>query len=293
MHPLTLPQNWPHRDTSRLIACKPHLWHVQQMGHGPTLLLIHGAGGASHSFRHLMPILAQHYHVIAIDLPGQGFTRLGARNRCGLDPIAEDLTTLCAQEHWHPTAIIGHSAGAAIALRMAQLIPTQAVIGINAALGSFDGVAGWLFPMMAKLLSLTPLVPHLFSKLSGNPARVHSLLTSTGSTLDPAGEAQYLTLIRTPGHVDATLAMMAQWRLDKLLASLPALQTPCLLITAAKDSAVPPAISATAAKRMPRAQHASLATYGHLAHEEAAPVVANLILPFLAAQITASGQDRQ
>jgi magnesium chelatase accessory protein len=293
MHPLTLPKDWPHRDTSRHIACKPHLWHVQQMGQGATLLLIHGAGGATHSFRHLMPILAAHYHVVAIDLPGQGFTRLGARNRCGLDPMAQDIARLCAQENWHPTAIIGHSAGAAIALRLAQLIPTQAIIGINAALGSFDGVAGWLFPMMAKLLSLTPLVPQLFSKLSGNPARVHSLLTSTGSHLDLEGESQYLTLIRSAGHVDATLAMMAQWRLDPLLASLPALHTPCLLITAAKDSAVPPTVSANAAQRMPHASHASLATYGHLVHEEAAAAVANLILPFLAAQMAPHGDDRQ
>ena len=113
-----IPSDWPFRAVSRHIACKPHLWHVQEMGTGPTLLLLHGAGGATHSFRHLIPLLTSQYRVIALDLPGQGFTVLGPSARCGLDPMAQDIAALCAQEQWQPQAIIGHSAGAAIALRL-------------------------------------------------------------------------------------------------------------------------------------------------------------------------------
>ena len=67
--------------------------------------------------------------------------------------MAEDLARLIRQEAWAPMAYIGHSAGAAIALRLAELAPPRAVIGLNAALGQFEGVAGWLFPVMAKLLA--------------------------------------------------------------------------------------------------------------------------------------------
>lgn len=284
MHPLTPPPDWPHRHTSQQIATRPHLWHVQVMGPAhpcPDLLLIHGAGGATHSFRHLMPLLAEHYRCIAVDLPGQGFTRLGARGRCGLDAMAEDIASLSAQQGWQPAVIVGHSAGAAVALRLAELLPVQAVVGINAALGSFDGAAGWLFPMMAKLLALTPFVPQVFSRLSGTEPRVRSLLASTGSQIEPEGIAQYLTLLRSPGHVDATLAMMAQWKLDSMLARLPDLQTPCLLITAAKDRAVPPAVSHRAAALMPQATVIDLPDHGHLVHEEAAETIAGLILDYL------------
>ncbi|WP_237267622.1 alpha/beta fold hydrolase BchO [Sulfitobacter alexandrii] len=143
---------------SRFVLCKPHKWHVQELGRGPTVLLVHGAGGATQSWRHLMPILAETFHVIAVDLPGQGFTRLGARQRCGLEPMAEDLARLCAAEGWQPRAIIGHSAGAAIALQMAlTLNPVPRVVGINAALGNFRGLAGVVFPLMAKALAMTPL----------------------------------------------------------------------------------------------------------------------------------------
>ena len=281
MHKLTLPANWPHRAASRHIASRPHLWHVQVMGDGPLLLLLHGAGGATHSWRHLMPILAASYKVVALDLPGQGFTRLGARGRCGVDAMAADIVALCDDQGWHPAAIIGHSAGAAVALRMAELRPPVVVIGINAALGSFDGTAGWLFPFMAKMLSITPMVPQIFSKLSGTPARVKTLLASTGSDIGADGEAQYLTLIRMAGHVDGTLTMMAQWQLDGLLSRLPAQQAACLLITSDGDKAVPPSVSINAVGKIPQAMHVAIPGFGHLVHEEAAMTVSDIILPYL------------
>lgn len=277
----SLPENWPYRAASTHIRCRPHLWHVQQAGSGPTLILLHGAGGATHSFRGLMPLLAQHYRIIALDLPGQGFSVLGPRNRCGLDPMAQDIAALIAQEGWQPVAIIGHSAGGAIALRLAEMIPLKAVIGINAALGGFDGVAGWLFPVLANLLSRLPLVPQLFSKFAGTPAQAHQLLASTGSKLSAEGEAQYLHLLRQPSHVAATLGMMAQWNLDGLIARLPRQTTPCLLITGSADTAVPPSVSQRAATAMPHATWTDLPGFGHLLHEEAPDQVADLIQAFL------------
>ena len=253
------------------------------MGAGPLLVLLHGAGGSCHSWRHLMPLLAADHRVVAIDLPGQGFTRRGNPGRAGLEATAEDIAALCAAQGWTPAALIGHSAGAAIALRLAQTLsePPRAVIGINAALGRFEGVAGWLFPVLAKILSVSPFVPRLFARLNGTEAAVARLLGSTGSRIEPAGLAQYRRLIGDPDHVDATLAMMAQWRLDPLLAALPALDVPCLLIAGENDRTVPPAVSRRAAERMPQGRLAALPGTGHLAHEEDADAVAALMRPFL------------
>jgi magnesium chelatase accessory protein len=282
-----VPKDWPFRDLSRIVECPPHRWHVQAGGSGPTLLLLHGAGASTHTWRHLYPFLLPRYRVIAPDLPGQGFSTLGRRLRAGLDPMAEDIAALLAQEGWHPDAIMGHSAGAAIALRLAEMLdpPPRAVVGINAALGSFDGVAGWLFPMMAKLLALNPFVPRLFARLSGSEGRVRALLSSTGSPLDAEGIALYRRLVADPRHVDATLMMMSQWSLDGLLARLPRLAVPVLFVTADGDRAVPPAQSRRAAGRMPDAQVADIAGRGHLVHEEDAAAVAAIVLPFLAARL--------
>lgn len=42
----------------------------------PVLLLLHGFANSSHYFRHLLPLLAERFHLIAPDLPSFGFTRV-------------------------------------------------------------------------------------------------------------------------------------------------------------------------------------------------------------------------
>ena len=271
-------QDWPLAEHSRLILHRPHRWHVQELGQGPLILLIHGAGGATHSYRHLAPILAKTHRVIAVDLPGQGFTQLGAQQRCGLDHMAEDLLALCRHEGWKPARIVGHSAGAAIALRMWELgaRPENGIVGINAALGNFKGVAGWLFPMMARALAVTPFSASVFA---GTATRngVRNLIEGTGSKLTPEGLELYFRLASDRTHVDATLSMMAQWQLDGLLARLHQIETPVHLITGSADKAVPPQVSTDAVGRLPEAQLSVLPQLGHLAHEENAEAVANVI----------------
>lgn len=279
--PPDLPADWPLRDHSTAVACPPHRWHVQTLGVGPTLVMLHGAGGATHSWRHLAPLLAPRYRLVMPDLPGQGFTRSGNRSRLGLDGMAEDTIRLLRQMGETPQAIVGHSAGAAIALRMAETLPLRAVVGINAALGQFEGIAGVIFPAMARALALIPFLPTAFARLSGTPQRVAALIDSTGSRIDAQGFDLYRRLVGAPAHVDGTLAMMSQWRLDGLLSRLPALQTPTLLVAADDDRTVPPGVSARAASRMPRATLLRLPEGGHLVHESHAAGVADAIRGFL------------
>lgn len=276
-----MPRDWPNRDHGRMIRHTPHDWWVIDIGTGPTILLLHGAGGSTHSFRNLLPLLVPHYRCIVIDLPGQGFTRAGSR-RFGLDAMAADIVSLATDQHWQPAAMIGHSAGAALALRMAELIPLRAVIGINAALGTFDGLAGLFFPMLAKGFALIPFLPSAIARLWGNPARVDSLLNATGSQIDVQGRAQYLHLVQSASHVDGTLGMMSQWNITPMVARLQDLNTPTLLLTGSADTTVPPRVSQSVAHRMPRATTMDLPKLGHLAHEEAADQVAGVILPWLA-----------
>jgi hypothetical protein len=42
----------------------------------PVLLLLHGFANSSHYFRHLMPLLANRFHLIAPDVPSFGFTKV-------------------------------------------------------------------------------------------------------------------------------------------------------------------------------------------------------------------------
>lgn len=59
----------------------------------PTLLLLHGFPSSSHQFRQLIPLLSAHFHIIAPDLPGFGFTEVPAEREYvyTFDALAETL----------------------------------------------------------------------------------------------------------------------------------------------------------------------------------------------------------
>src|SRR6056297_1169740 len=131
---------WPHAEHSRFVDVRPHHWHVQEMGQGDTILLLHGASGSTHSWRDVMTDLARDYHVVAIDLPGHGLTKLGSRHRSSLPLMAQDVQSLIKVQGWHPKAILAHSAGAALGLRLLQETESNTpLIAVNPALTPFKG----------------------------------------------------------------------------------------------------------------------------------------------------------
>jgi len=279
---------WPLAHLSRQITQRPHRWHVQETGTGPTVLLLHGAGASTHSWRDVIPDLARDHHVLALDLPGQGFTQPGTRGRSGLGHVTEDIAALIAAQGWRPAMIVGHSAGAALALRLATALPADGqpdlrIVGINAALSPFEGLAGWLFPVLARALALNPLTALAFTAGGNRMARARRLIEGTGSRISEEGLGYYARLIGDRAHVEGTLAMMAQWDVSGLLDMLPRIEARCLLITGDNDRAVPPAVSDRAATRLVNASRARLPGLGHLAHEEAPVDVAEMIRRFGAA----------
>ncbi|KWV94489.1 alpha/beta fold hydrolase BchO [Erythrobacter sp. AP23] len=276
---------WPHRASSRFVDCGTVRWHVQTMGEGPPLLLLHGTGASCHSWRDVMPALAEHYTCIAPDLPGHAFSRASG-GAMTLPRMARELRALLDRLELSPAAIVGHSAGAAIALQMIRDRGANfPVIGFNPALAPFPGLGSQLLPLMAKLLFVNPLVPRVFAgiaSLSGETARF--LRRSTNSRIDAAGLHCYEVLLGNAGHCRAALAMMANWDLEPLQRYLVDLQGPVLLVHSERDEAIPLASVRKAAERLPDAQLEVLPGLGHLAHEERPAEAAEHIRRFLDAR---------
>lgn len=275
-------RDWPNRESSRFVRAAGLLWHVQVMGAGPVLLLVHGTGAATHSWRALAPLLARHFTVVAPDLPGHGFTDTPATARLGLPGMAKSLQGLLWALNMRPALAMGHSAGAAILARMTldgQIAP-RGLISLNGAFVPLEGVPGQIFSPLAKLLVGLPLLPQLFAWRAKDDAVVGGMLESTGSSLDPQGVTLYGRLIRNPAHAAAALGMMSQWDLHPLLRDLPRLSVPLLLVVGANDRAVPPAQAARVRDLVHRATMATMAGLGHLAHEERPEDTAALVLGF-------------
>ena len=128
------------------------------------------------------------------------------------------------------------------------------VVGLNAALKPSDGVVGQIFSSLAKLLVGLPLLPDLFAWRAKNQSMVAKLPADTGSPLDPTGVPLYARVIQDPRHTAAALAMMVRRDLKPLLADLPRLHVPLLLLAGDDDRAVPPTVPDDAAQLTPLAR---------------------------------------
>jgi len=251
-------------------------WFVRCEGHGPVLLLLHGTGSSSASWRDLIPLLAPRFTLVAPDLPGHGLSSAVPRGPSSLPMLARATSALMHDLGLAPEFIAGHSAGAAISAQMvlAEAAATRRLAWIAGALTPFDGVAGMIAPPLARLLSRSAVLPHVAAWRARSDAAVRRLIASTGSTLDERGVEIYRTLLRRPSHVAGALAMMAGWDLAQLGRSLPALDKPVLLLHGHGDRIVPARQSDEVAARLSTARVERLHALGHLAHEEQPELVA-------------------
>ena len=233
-----------------------------------------------------MPLLPRSHDVIAMDLPRHAFTIGHDAYAMSLPAMAREVARLLEALAITPAAIIGHSAGAAIALQLAlDHAHKGPIIGLSAALRPFPGAMAQIFPAIAKTLFVNPLVPRLFTgsiDLVGGPRRF--LWRSTHSRIDADGLACYAALLKHPGHAGGALAMMANWDLPSLRARMAEVANPVLLIHGANDPAIPPDWARDAASWLPDARLDVLPGLGHLAHEEAPEQVAELVAGFLDVQ---------
>ena len=271
--------DWPLRERSRFVNAGGYRWHVQELGDGPLLLLVHGTGAATHSWRDLAPSLAKSFRVLALDLPGHAFTRPLGRLDSSLAGMAGAVAKLLDALSAEPAIVVGHSAGAAILARMIldKSLTPNLFVSLNGAFWPFDGFAAPLFSAVAKLLFLNPLAPRLFAWRADRKA-IEKLMRGTGSVIDARGLDLYTKLFANPVHVAGTLAMMANWRLDGLERKLARLGRASLFLVGAGDLAVPPGPERRLAAGVPGAEFASVQGAGHLAHEEKPDVVAQAIL---------------
>ncbi|MEO1066584.1 MAG: alpha/beta fold hydrolase BchO [Pseudomonadota bacterium] len=280
-------RDWPHRESSRFVDAAGLTWHVQErspegVDAKKTVVLIHGTGASTHSWRAIFPILSERYRVLAFDLPGQGFTDSLSGESPTLPKMAKKVEALFQALNLEGSLVVGHSAGAAIALQLALngAVTPHAVVSINGALYPFPGAASAIFPMLAKVLFLNPVVPHVFAMGAGGRHRVERLLEGTGSKLDDEGLSLYQRLFKNPAHVRATLAWMANWNLEPLVEAMPDIKVPFLQIIGSEDETIAPANAYVTQSRIKHAEMVKLAGFGHLVHEEDPQIVADHIVAF-------------
>ncbi len=266
-------------------------WHVQRAGHGPTIVLLHGTAGATHTWRTVLPLLAPIADVIAIDLPGHGFTTGATSAHLSLAGMTAAVTTLLDTLDVRPVLGVGHSAGAAVLLQLAASshpVTPRSIIGVNSALVSINALGQMLMPASRALFDMEPVRAGIAALMrTGTLAR--TLLRSAGTPLDAAQEARYVSLLTDATRVGAVLRMMSQWDLPTLQATFPDIRIPVTLVHSRNEPWVPYDELLAATRALPMRSVIDMTPAGHLIPDEKPAALADVITSALATSASRTG----
>jgi pimeloyl-ACP methyl ester carboxylesterase len=107
----------------------PRLLPSDRAGAGETLLLLHGLGTTRADFDQIFPLLALHFDVLAVDLPGQGVAGPVSGNPT-VAALADALERDLDQRGLVQVHILGNSLGARLALELARRGRARSVVAI-------------------------------------------------------------------------------------------------------------------------------------------------------------------
>jgi magnesium chelatase accessory protein len=270
---------WPNAHASRFIEAGGQRWHVQIMGRGPALLLVHGIGAATHTWHELAPRLAGRFTTIAPDLPGHGFTTAPRTDHLSLDGIATALAAFLEAVHVSPVVGVGHGAGAAILLRMAlsEHSSLRALAGINATLTPPQSQVWTLLAPAARVGVHSPRLAELGRDLRSGTLN-STLMSTTGSTLSESQAELYGMFLRSRRHMGAVMTVFENWDAPRLQRELDRLTIPVTLVVGLNDHWVPPKEADRIAMRLLNARIVEVRNAGHFAHEDAPEQVANIVV---------------
>lgn len=277
-------QTWPNHSWSRFVETQDVTFHVQIAGDGPSLLLLHGAGGSSHSWAHILPRLAQSFRVVAPDLPGHAFSTALPPRRSGPVELTTAVAHLLDAVATKPTGIVAHSAGAAVAVCLVSegAVKPERCAFLAPSLSRPPRTGPpFLQELMAPLLRGERVAE--LAALLARPFIVKGLLKSTGSDVPAASASIYRQLTGNAAHIGGVLSLLSQWDPEGVEALLPTFDVPTLVLAGARDGWIPQSMVEGVVSSLPDAELRVLKGLGHLAHEEDPGRVLGEVLPWLKA----------
>src|SRR3954454_8190749 len=184
-------------------------------GAGPTIVLVHGLGGAASNWLLVAPELARERRVVIPELPGHGGSGRLAESP-DLDPFADAVLTVLEREDALPAPWVGHSLGGAVGLRAAVRRPDAvsglvlaAAAGISSSTRSGELTVAWVGRLQPERL-----VSPYGARIARSP-RGRALAFGWWGVADPAGFEPAMAeafIAGTTGHTDTRAAGAALGR---------------------------------------------------------------------------------
>jgi pimeloyl-ACP methyl ester carboxylesterase len=248
--------------------------HVIERGtQGPRVLLLHGYASNANAWRAVMERLDGRFQMVAVDMPGFGWsTRYPTRPLTG-DAYAERLAGILDALGWARAHVVGQSWGGGLAQRLAAAHPDRVerlvlVATVDPSRTLWLGTAGLRlgirFPFLARIAV----------------ARAQRVAAQAGGVRARELARAYVEPLRLAGTGAFLDRFVAEHAMSSHL-DLARITSPTLVIGPLEDRVVLPEVTRSVAARIPGSRYVAVAGASHSVASEAPDLVADLIAEFL------------
>lgn len=274
---------------SRFVEVDGVAVHYKQMGQGePALILLHGFGASTFSWREVMRPLSESYTVVAFDRPAFGLTERPLpgewEGRSPYSPEAQVdlLFGLMDALGIEKAVLVGNSAGGTVSLNAALANPerVQGLVLVDAAVYGTGGSPAWVRPLL-QTPQMDRLGPLFVRSIS---TRGMDLLTTAWhdpEAITPEINAGYRKPLQAENWDVGLWQLTKTSRASDMADRLGELQMPVLVVTGDDDRIVPTDESIRLAGEISGAELVVFENCGHVPQEECPGVFLGAVKPFL------------
>jgi pimeloyl-ACP methyl ester carboxylesterase len=278
----------------RHVTIHGHSVGFRMAGDGPVVVLVHGMAGSSATWRHVAPVLAQRFTVVAPDLLGHGES---AKPRGDYSVSAQanflrDMLTALGHER---ATLVGQSFGGGVAMQFAYQFPEQCERLVLVSSGGLGREVSWLLRGLS-----APGVEYVFPIVC-SPAlrdaigRVAGVLGRLGVRAAPVTEEMWRGFAALATR-DAQTAFFRTLRSvidlggqtvaanDRLYL---AANLPTLIVWGARDTLIPVSHARAAADAIPGSRLVVFEDTGHFPHCEAPERFLDVLVDFVDSTVPA------
>lgn len=249
------------------------------LGEGTPLVLGHSFLCSGKMWCGQVPVLADRFRVLNVDFRGHG--RSGAVTRAfSLYDAVWDVVAVLDELRIEKAVWCGLSVGGMVALRAALTCPqrVKGLILLDTDAGAETPLRKLRYTGMglgARLLGIGPFLSPVARLMFGATTRQRN------PALVSAWKREFSTV-----HVPSALrGLDALMRRDSLLARLPRISVPALVLVGTEDRSLPPVLAHRIHDRLPDSRLVQIPGAGHLSALEQPAAVNEAILEFLEARI--------
>jgi pimeloyl-ACP methyl ester carboxylesterase len=260
--------------------------YYSEEGNGPPILLIHGFGASTYTWRHVAPELAQTHRVIAVDLKGFGQSDKPFDGRYSVFDQAELLAQLIVDKDLRNLTLVGHSFGGGVALLLA-LEANQRLDGRISRLVLLDTIAyPQHIPVFFRLLDV-PLVSQLGVRMVPPSVQARVALQIAyfdDSKIDPEEVELYAAPLKTAAGKHAIIHSARQIvpeDIAELSERYKTIELPTLILWCDHDRIVPLEVGIKLRRTLPNSTLRLVEDCGHMPQEEQPESTLKLLKGFI------------